>query len=122
MPHHPRLCVSSRAKTGSDHLHVIAEKVSRVAELCIGHGHRHASARYSEAKTPEAARMLNESIQKATDRKWKRTEFDALAAKAEIESQAGATPSTRLLAKRLQADAHAAGFALIARKAGALAK
>ena len=26
------------SETGSDHLHVIAEEVSRVAELCIGQG------------------------------------------------------------------------------------
>jgi hypothetical protein len=34
MGHHPRLCASP-SETGSDHLHVIAEEVSRVAELCV---------------------------------------------------------------------------------------
>ena len=32
---HPRLCLFP-SETGSDHLHVIAEEASRVAELCIG--------------------------------------------------------------------------------------
>jgi TolB-like protein/Tfp pilus assembly protein PilF len=75
-----------------------------------------------EGKAAEASRLLAESTQKASERKWKRSEFEAILARAEIESQSGELPSTRLLAKRLQADAHAAGFALIARKAGALAK
>jgi len=75
-----------------------------------------------EGKSSEASRMVAECIQKASGRKWKRSEFEALLAKAEIESQTGATPLAKLTAKRLQVDASAAGFALIARKAGALAK
>jgi tetratricopeptide (TPR) repeat protein len=75
-----------------------------------------------EGKAAEASRLLAETTQKASERKWKRSEFEAILARAEIESQSGELPSTRLLAKRLQSDANAAGFALIARKAGALAK
>ena len=32
----PSKTLCSPSETGSDHLHVIAEEVSRVAELCIG--------------------------------------------------------------------------------------
>jgi eukaryotic-like serine/threonine-protein kinase len=75
-----------------------------------------------EGRSSEASRTATECIQKASERKWKRSEFEALLAKSEIESQTGATPAAKLTAKRLQADANASGFALIARKAGALAK
>jgi TolB-like protein len=75
-----------------------------------------------EGKSSEASRMVAECVQEASGRKWKRSEFEALLAKAEIELQTGATPSAKLAAKRLQVDANAAGFALIARKAGTLAK
>ena len=75
-----------------------------------------------EGKSSEASRMVAECVQKASGRRWKRSEFEALLARAEIESQAGATPLVKVTAKRLQVDASAAGFALIARKAGALAK
>ena len=74
-----------------------------------------------EGKVADASRLLTETTQKASERKWKRSEFEAILARTEIESQTGAMPSTRLLARRLQSDANAAGFALIARKAGALA-
>jgi eukaryotic-like serine/threonine-protein kinase len=75
-----------------------------------------------EGKSSEASRMVAECVQKASERKWKRSEFEALLAKTEIESLTGATPSAKLTAKRLQNDANASGFVLIARKAGALAK
>ena len=75
-----------------------------------------------EGRAAEATRILTEAIQKASDMKLKGSEFEALLARAEIESQTGTTPSIKLLAKRLQADASAAGFALIARKASAIAK
>ena len=75
-----------------------------------------------EGKALDAERMLSDAIQKATQRKWKRSEFEARLVKVEIESQPSATASSKQVAKHLQADARAAGFALIARKAGALAK
>ena len=75
-----------------------------------------------EGRAAEAAGILAEAIQKASDMKLKVSEFEALLAKADIESQTGTTPSAKLQAKRLQADASAAGFALIARKASAIAK
>ncbi|HEY2121909.1 MAG TPA: protein kinase [Candidatus Acidoferrum sp.] len=75
-----------------------------------------------EGKVAEADRILTEAIQKASAMKLKRSEFEALLARAEIESQSGALPSAKLQAKRLQADASAAGFTLIARKASAIAR
>jgi hypothetical protein len=70
----------------------------------------------------EAARILTETAQKASAMKLKSYEFEALLAKAEIESQNGAMPSAKLQAKHLQADANAAGFTRIARKASAIAR
>jgi len=61
-------------------------------------------------------------MQKAAQRGWKRTDLEARLVKAEMESQPDATASSKQSAKRLQSDASAAGFALIGRKAGALAK
>jgi tetratricopeptide (TPR) repeat protein len=75
-----------------------------------------------EGKAAEASLILTEAIQKASAMKLKRSEFEALLAKAEIESLNGAIPSAKLQAKRLQADASAAGFTLIARKASAIAR
>jgi serine/threonine protein kinase/tetratricopeptide (TPR) repeat protein/TolB-like protein len=75
-----------------------------------------------DGRTNDATRILTECIQKAADRKWKRSEFEAVLARVEIETQTGAAAAAKALAKRLQSDAKSAGFALIARKAGALAK
>ncbi|HWN74681.1 MAG TPA: tetratricopeptide repeat protein, partial [Candidatus Udaeobacter sp.] len=75
-----------------------------------------------DGRTNDATRILTETIQKAADRKWKRSEFEAFLARVEIDAQTGAAAAAKVLAKRLQSDAKAAGFALIARKAGALAK
>jgi hypothetical protein len=75
-----------------------------------------------EGEAAEAARILTEAIQRASAMNRKKSEFEALLAKAEIESQNGAMPSAKLQAKRLQADANAAGFTLIARKASAIAR
>ena len=75
-----------------------------------------------EGKSSEASRMFAECVQKASGRKWRRSEFEALLARAEIESQTDAAPSAKLIAKRLQNDANTSGFTLIARKAEALAK
>jgi serine/threonine protein kinase/Tfp pilus assembly protein PilF len=75
-----------------------------------------------EGKSAEATRILTEAIQKASAMKLKRSEFEALLAKALIESQNGAVPAAKLEAKRLQADANAAGFVLIARKASAITR
>jgi serine/threonine protein kinase/tetratricopeptide (TPR) repeat protein len=75
-----------------------------------------------EGKAAAALQLLAEAIQKASDMNLKRSELEALLAKAEITSQTGSMPSAKLQAKKLQADANAAEFALIARKASALAK
>ena len=75
-----------------------------------------------EGKEAEAGRILTEAIQKASEMKLKRSEFEALLARAEIESRGSAMPSAKLQAKRLQADAGAAGFTLIARKASSITK
>ena len=75
-----------------------------------------------DGRSNDAARILTDCIQKAADRKWKRSEFEAVLARAEIDTQTGAAAAAKAQAKRLQSDAKAAGFALIARKAGALAK
>ena len=69
---------------------------------------RHIAVAYLEARegrAAEATRILSEAIQKASDTKLKGAESEALLAKAQIESQTGTTPSIKLLAKRLQADA-----------------
>jgi Tfp pilus assembly protein PilF/TolB-like protein len=75
-----------------------------------------------ERKTAEAEKILSDAMQKAAQRGWKRTDLEARLVKAEMESQPDATASSKQSAKRLQSDASAAGFALIGRKAGALAK
>jgi tetratricopeptide (TPR) repeat protein/predicted Ser/Thr protein kinase len=75
-----------------------------------------------EGKATDAAGTLAVTIQKALDLKLKRSELEARLAKAELELGANASPSTKLQAKRIQADASAYGFALIARKAGTLAQ
>ncbi len=75
-----------------------------------------------EGKEAEATRILTDAIQKASEMKLKRAEFEALLARAEIESRGGAMPSAKVQAKRLQADAGAAGFTLIARKASSITK
>jgi tetratricopeptide (TPR) repeat protein len=75
-----------------------------------------------EGKTAEAEKILSDAMQKANQRGWKRTDLEARLVKAEMESQPNATASSKQSAKRLQSDANAAGFALIGRKAGALAK
>ena len=75
-----------------------------------------------EGKEAEATRILTDAIQKASEMKLKRSEFEALLARAEIESRGGAMPSAKVQAKRLQADAGAAGFTLIARKASSITK
>jgi tetratricopeptide (TPR) repeat protein len=75
-----------------------------------------------EGKSPDAERIVSDAIQRATQRKWKRSEFEARLAKVEIESLPNATTSSKQLAKRLQSDATTAGFALIGRKARVFAK
>ena len=74
-----------------------------------------------EGRTNDATRILTECIKKAADRKWKRSEFEAVLATVEIETQTSAAAGARARAKRLQSEAKSAGFALIARKAAALA-
>jgi tetratricopeptide (TPR) repeat protein/predicted Ser/Thr protein kinase len=73
-----------------------------------------------EGKATDAAGTLAVTIQKALDLKLKRVELEARLAKAELELGVNASPSNKLQAKRIQADASASGFALIARKAGTL--
>jgi eukaryotic-like serine/threonine-protein kinase len=75
-----------------------------------------------EGKGDEATKSLAATIQKAVDRKLKSYELEARLADVEINAQSGSAASTRLQAKRLQAEANTAGFKLIARKAGVLAK
>jgi tetratricopeptide (TPR) repeat protein len=75
-----------------------------------------------EGKAAAAARAIDETIQKAVGLKLKRIELDARLVKQEMSSEIGATPAARAQANRLRTDASAAGFTLIARKAGSLAK
>jgi tetratricopeptide (TPR) repeat protein len=75
-----------------------------------------------EGKSSDAERIVSDAIQRATQRKWKRSEFEARLAKVEIESLPNATTSSKQLAKRLQSEASTAGFALIGRKARVFSK
>jgi tetratricopeptide (TPR) repeat protein len=75
-----------------------------------------------EGKSPDAERIVSDAIQRATERKWKRSEFEARLAKVEMESLPNATTSSKQSATRLQSDASTAGFALIGRKARVFAK
>ena len=75
-----------------------------------------------EGKQAEAVQIVADAIQKASDMKAKRYELEARLAKVELDSARDVAPTAKLQAKRLEADANALGFTLIAHKAGALAK
>lgn len=76
-----------------------------------------------EGKQAEAERLVNEWVSRAGERKWKRSELDARLTKAEIEaSQENTAGAARAAAKRIQSEAAAAGFGLIARNAGNISK
>jgi serine/threonine protein kinase/tetratricopeptide (TPR) repeat protein len=75
-----------------------------------------------ENKMTDAAQILTATTQKALDLNLKRIELEARLARAEIDSKTGSSGAVKSQAKRLQADANASGFTLIARKAGVFAK
>ncbi len=74
-----------------------------------------------EGKTAEATRALAETIKKSGEMNMKRAEFEAQLAETEIELGITAA-SAKLQAKRLQVNASAAGYTLIAKKANSIAK
>ncbi len=75
-----------------------------------------------EGQTTQALQSLDASVQKAKQMRLKKQEFEIRLAKAAIEWESGRKSSAQAEMKSVQADASAAGFRLIARKAGELAK
>jgi TolB-like protein/Tfp pilus assembly protein PilF len=75
-----------------------------------------------EGQPTQALKSLEDLGQKAKQMKLKKQEFEVRLAKAAIEWESGGKSSAQAELKSVQADASAAGFRLIARKAGELAK
>jgi tetratricopeptide (TPR) repeat protein/TolB-like protein len=75
-----------------------------------------------ESQPMQALKSLEDIAQKAKQMKLKKQEFEIRLAKAEIEWESGRKSSAQAELKSVQADASAAGFRLIARRAGELAK
>jgi tetratricopeptide (TPR) repeat protein/TolB-like protein len=75
-----------------------------------------------EGQTTQALKSLEDIGQKAKGLKLKKQEFEIRLAKAGIEWESGRKSSAQAEMKNVQADASAAGFRLIARRAGELAK
>lgn len=75
-----------------------------------------------EGQPTQALKSLEDLGQKAKQMKLKKQEFEVRLAKAVIEWESGRKSSAQAELKSVQADASAAGFRLIARRAGELAK
>jgi serine/threonine protein kinase/tetratricopeptide (TPR) repeat protein len=75
-----------------------------------------------EGQQTPAVQSLDNIIQKTKEMKLKKLEFEARFVKASIELQAGHKSSAQSDVKNLQAEAGAAGFRLLARKASELTK
>jgi TolB-like protein len=75
-----------------------------------------------EGQTTQVLQSLDAIGEKAKGMRLKEQEFEIRLAKAEIEWESGRKSSAQAEMKNVQADASAAGFRLIARKAGELAK
>lgn len=75
-----------------------------------------------EGQPTQALKNLDDIAQKAKQMKLKKQEFEVRLAKAVIDWESGRKSSAQAESKSVQADASAAGFRLVARKASELAK